>query len=111
MTHGKLQKRETAALVITVFLVLCLIGVRLYSDEEGTFTMAAHVSGESRWQVDINTADAETLKALPGIGPALAENIIAYREEHGGFDAVEELMEVSGIGKETFAALEAYITV
>ena len=49
--------------------------------------------------VDLNTADQATLETLPGIGPALAGRIIAWRDEHGGFTAVEDLLEVSGIGE------------
>ncbi len=48
--------------------------------------------------VDLNAADATTLQTLPGIGPVLAERIVAWREEHGPFASVEELGEVSGIG-------------
>jgi len=48
--------------------------------------------------IDLNTADASALEALPGIGPVLAERIIAWRTEHGRFTSVDELGEVSGIG-------------
>ena len=61
--------------------------------------------------LDLNTASAEELTALPGIGEALAERIIAYREEHGPFSATEEVMKVSGIGEAKYAALEGRITV
>ena len=47
--------------------------------------------------IDVNTADAEALTALPGIGPAKAEAIIAWREEHGPFLTLAELEKVSGI--------------
>ena len=49
--------------------------------------------------VDINTADAEALTTLDGIGEALAQRIIDYRTEHGGFETVEELCEVKGISE------------
>lgn len=63
------------------------------------------------WEpVDINTADAEILDTLPGIGPALAGRIIAYREEHGPFKSGEELMEVKGIGEATYEGLADWIT-
>ena len=61
--------------------------------------------------VNINTADAQTLDQLPGIGEVLAGRIIAYREEHGPFETVEELLEVSGIGEAKLAELEGWITV
>lgn len=48
--------------------------------------------------VNINTADAATLQELPGIGPALADRIVAEREAHGWFASVDDLMRVSGIG-------------
>ncbi|QUC01476.1 helix-hairpin-helix domain-containing protein [Cellulosimicrobium cellulans] len=48
--------------------------------------------------VDLNAADAAALDTLPGIGPVLAERIVAWRDENGPFTAVDELGEVSGIG-------------
>jgi competence protein ComEA len=48
--------------------------------------------------LDLNSADAEALQALPGIGPALAERIVADREAHGSFRTPEDLLRVSGIG-------------
>lgn len=48
--------------------------------------------------LDLNTADAAALDALPGIGPVLAGRIVAWREEHGRFRSLEELAEVEGIG-------------
>ena len=62
-------------------------------------------------KLNINTATAEELTALPGIGDALAAQIIAYREENGAFAAAEDIMKVSGIGEKRFEALRDYITV
>ncbi|MDR1961944.1 MAG: helix-hairpin-helix domain-containing protein [Gracilibacteraceae bacterium] len=61
--------------------------------------------------ININTATASELTALPGVGPAIAERIVQYREENGSFSLNEDLMQVSGIGPKTFAKLEARITV
>lgn len=55
--------------------------------------------------VSLNTATAEQLDTLPGVGPVLAQHIIAYRTEHGGFRSVDELREVNGIGDRRFADL------
>jgi competence protein ComEA len=61
--------------------------------------------------VDLNTADATTLETLPGIGPAMAQRILTWREEHGGFRTVEDLLEVSGIGDARFAELRDRVRV
>ena len=49
--------------------------------------------------VDINSADKETLMTLRGVGESFAERIIEYREENGGFKAVQELTNIRGIGQ------------
>lgn len=61
--------------------------------------------------VNINTATAEELQTLPGIGPVLAQRIIDYREENGPFQTVSELTMVSGIGINTLEELMDLITV
>ncbi|SDR05075.1 competence protein ComEA [Curtobacterium sp. UNCCL20] len=61
--------------------------------------------------VDLNTADQATLETLPGIGPGLAGRIIAWRDEHGRFAAVEDLLDVSGIGDGRFADLRDRVRV
>ncbi|MDT0209150.1 ComEA family DNA-binding protein [Curtobacterium sp. BRD11] len=61
--------------------------------------------------VDLNTADQPTLETLPGIGPALAARILAWREEHGGFTSVDDLLEVSGIGDTRLAELRDRVRV
>ncbi|MFH8463566.1 helix-hairpin-helix domain-containing protein [Streptomyces sp. NPDC017991] len=55
--------------------------------------------------VALNTATAEQLDTLPGVGPVLAQHIIDYRGRHGGFRSVDELREVNGIGDRRFADL------
>ena len=59
----------------------------------------------------INTADQSQLETLPNIGPSKAQKIIAYRQEHGSFQTIEELQQVSGIGPKTFESLRDLITV
>jgi competence protein ComEA len=60
--------------------------------------------------ININTADSEALETLPGIGPALAARIIAYREENGPFGTVDDLLNVKGIGEVTLDKLRPLIS-
>ncbi len=61
--------------------------------------------------IHLNTATVEELDALPGVGPALAEAIIAYREEHGPFQSVEQLDDVPGIGPSKLEAIRDLVVV
>ena len=61
--------------------------------------------------VNINTADAQRLQTLPGIGSVRAEAIIAYRRAHGAFASVEDIRNVSGIGAATWEGIRDLITV
>ena len=61
--------------------------------------------------INLNTADASQLCTLGGIGQSKAEAIIAYREEHGGFTSVEEIMNVEGIKEGTFSKIKDKISV
>ncbi|MDO5727068.1 MAG: helix-hairpin-helix domain-containing protein [Bowdeniella nasicola] len=61
--------------------------------------------------IHLNRANASELETLPGIGPALAARIVAHREQHGAFQAVEELTEVSGIGPAIIANIGDLVVV
>ncbi|MEU8850794.1 helix-hairpin-helix domain-containing protein [Streptomyces sp. NPDC048564] len=72
----------------------------------GTGTGGAAVAGAApSAPVALNTATVDQLDTLPGVGPVLAQHIIDYRTQHGGFRSVDELREVNGIGDRRFADL------
>ena len=61
--------------------------------------------------VNINRATAAELQAIPGIGPVIADRIVAYRRENGPFRQADELMQVPGVGERTFARIAPLVTV
>lgn len=62
-------------------------------------------------KININTATAEELDQLPGIGPSKAKKIVDYRQQNGPFKAIEDIEKVSGIGPQTFENIKDFITV
>jgi competence protein ComEA len=70
------------------------------------------VSGPSAGgPVNLNTATLDQLQTLPGVGPVLAQRIIDYREQHGGFATVADLQKVSGVGDARYNDLKNRVTV
>jgi competence protein ComEA len=59
--------------------------------------------------IDVNAADAVQLEALPGIGPGLAQRIVAFREANGPFGDVQELLDVSGLSERELRQIEPYV--
>lgn len=78
-------------------------GAGTTTTNESTSSESGQNNGE---KVNLNTASAADLQKLNGIGQKKAEQIIAYREQNGQFKKIEDLMQVSGIGEKTFAALK-----
>jgi competence protein ComEA len=72
---------------------------------------AAGGTGGAGALVNINTASATELEALPGIGEVLAATIVAYRDEHGPFASVDQLEDVSGIGPSTLEDIRDLVTI
>lgn len=66
---------------------------------------------ESTGKVNINRADIETLKTIPGIGESKAKKIISYRDENGGFSCIEDIMLISGIKEGMYNKIKDYICV
>ena len=78
--------------------------------EENTPSMQIQDTNTKQDVININTATQEELDTLPGIGPATAAKIIAYRKEKGKFNNKEEIKEVSGIGEAKYEKMKEYIS-
>jgi competence protein ComEA len=85
-----------------------LVGVAPAPGVAGTLDAPAP-GGEAL--VNLNTADEAALDTLPGVGPVTADAILAWRDANGGFSAVDELLEVDGIGEATLADIAPLVTV
>lgn len=103
--------------LVTAVFALVLTAILLISDrvsQDLTLSFALETESTIDWdsrKININTANADELCILPGIGDALAAQIIAYREKYGDFSSIYELTQVAGIGDESFLKLRNYITV
>jgi competence protein ComEA len=74
-------------------------------------TSASGAAGGGSAPVDLNSATVEQLDALPGVGPVLAQRIVDWRQQHGGFHRLDDLEQVPGIGARKFADLKPLVTV
>lgn len=109
--------------VLTLFLILG-IGVRFYQKERAKVDLKVVPTRElefvkqkfeenrlKKTQVDLNSATAQELEELPGIGPKLAQEIIRYRETVQPFASPEEVLKIKGFGKGRYEKLRPYLLV
>lgn len=80
----------------------------LYGELRSSYQDREFLPGET---ININTATAEELQRLQGIGEQLSAAIVEYRQQNGDFLAIEDIMKVSGIGEKTFENISNYISI
>ena len=103
----KLTKGEGVLLFLTAMFLCFLMGLHQRDLKASAAPMAIETQRGGRQDVPPELPDP----APPGIGESLAARIIAYRETHGSFTCLEDLLNVSGIGEKKLAALEGLISI
>ena len=116
--NGKVGGVYLVLAALTVLFAVSLAFLHKTSYEgtaHGDYTVSVQektdeITAPTRVLVNVNTATAEELETLTGIGPSLAQAIIDYRAEHGDFTAAEDLLNVKGIGEAKLEGFRAEIT-
>jgi len=95
-----MNSRNIARAALAFVAVLCVAGLAAADSSEAA-------SGK---KININQASAKDLANLPRIGSKVADRIVEYRQAHGAFARVEDLMEVKGVGEKLFTQLKPYLS-
>ena len=106
-TH--VSRRSQFAALVLLLLVAGLIGWRWYADRFRT--RPSELERDVAHRVDLNKASKSELLQIPGVGPQLAERIVAERDAKGRFESVDELKGVHGIGDATLNKIRPWVTV
>ena len=94
--------------VLACAVALC-VGVQAQRAPEAAQDLKGAVPAAT--PINLNTATADDLQKLPGVGSATATRILEYRQKSGGFKKIEELMNIQGIGEKNFLRLKPLVTI
>ena len=115
------MKKGTSIMLITLFCgIFMVVGIFIGRNQQTTYhrllpNTRSWISDVPQEKtdilLDINTASKAQLMELPGIGEEIAERIIQYRTENGPFEAIQDLLNVKGIGEEKLQTLDGRIKI
>ena len=104
-TRNERQRTSTVCLIGFVFVML---GMTVATGGWRTLSRDAVRGVPTEYRIDVNSADAPTLRLLPGIGPQLGQKIVKQRAKGVSWGAVEELQDISGIGPGKIAKIKPW---
>ena len=105
-------KKILLTITVSMVLITAFCFCAKLRDHPGlTVSVAEQTHSASSNKININTATADQLDTLPGIGPKLANAIVEHRQKHGGFQKIGDLMLVDGIGQGRLDKIADLITV
>lgn len=116
-----LSRAEKIVIIILILAALLGLGVNYYKKINQQVDLRVEASQLSKSNIDIdklilktklvniNKSTPEELTRLSGIGPVLAQRIIDYRNTHGGFEKIEDITKVKGIGPDKFNQMKEYL--
>jgi competence protein ComEA len=97
---------------IIIFTLFILISTVIFHEKQYNNVNSKEIKRDYESQIiDLNKADLEQLMSLPGIGTVKAKAIISYRQAHGNFNSIDDLINVTGIGPSTLEKIRDYVTV
>ncbi|MEO0156064.1 MAG: helix-hairpin-helix domain-containing protein [candidate division WOR-3 bacterium] len=87
-------------------MIINILNYAVWQSNKKTYSL---IIEEEMRQISINIASEEQLAMLPGIGPALAQRIVEFREKNGEFKKIEDIKKVKGVGEKLFEKIKSYI--
>jgi competence ComEA-like helix-hairpin-helix protein len=103
------SERNVLAVILAALFLFFVLEIWVSRRHSAAIVIDRKAEKQQGYRIDVNQATVYELIHLPDIGPALAERIVQYRDQHGPFRALEDLRQVGGIGPQTLKSMAPYL--